>query len=157
MSWRDESAPPRIVRASRRPNTYWRIFALLRVWRQQGLLRRESAKRAGTQELPAGVTMRTREDRLGYSRGYPTESAIEQLGDWPKVQQLHRALSDAMKKESLEVANFGPSPAEPDIWQVIDELTRVVLGTMDECRLASSKDRQLKGIQARASTTSPSC
>ena len=29
----------------------------------------------------------------------------------PKVQQLHRALSDEMKKESLAVANFEPSPA----------------------------------------------
>jgi hypothetical protein len=34
---------------------------------------------------------------------------------------------------------------------VTDELTRVVLGTgtMDERRLASSKDRQPKGVQAR--------
>ena len=32
---------------------------------------------------------------------------------------------------------------------MIDELTRVVLGTLDDCRLASSKARQPKGIQAR--------
>jgi len=67
------------------------------------------AAAAGTEIAFAGY-QRAR-DKLAVAHFEATDAVASFDWDFPKVQQLHRALSDAMKKESLEVANFGPSPA----------------------------------------------
>jgi 2-polyprenyl-6-methoxyphenol hydroxylase-like FAD-dependent oxidoreductase len=50
-------------------------------------------------------------DTLAVAHFEVTDAVASFEWDLPKVQQLHRALSDEMKKESLAAANFGPSPA----------------------------------------------
>jgi flavin-dependent dehydrogenase len=63
---------------------------------------------AGTEIAFAGY--QSARDKLAVAHFEVTDAVASFEWDFPKVQQLHRALSDAMKKESLEVANFGPSP-----------------------------------------------
>jgi flavin-dependent dehydrogenase len=67
------------------------------------------AAAAGTEIAFAGY--QSARDKLAVTHFEVTDAVASFDWDFPKVQQLHRALSDAMKKESLEVANFGPSPA----------------------------------------------
>ena len=105
------------------------------------------AAAAGTDTAFAGY-QRAR-DKLAVDHFEVTDAIASFEWDLPKVQQLHRALSDEMKKESLAVASFDLRWRSQIIGKVIDELARVVLGTIDECRLAASKDRQSEGIQAR--------
>jgi menaquinone-9 beta-reductase len=64
---------------------------------------------AGTEIAFAGY--QSARDKLAVAHFEVTDAVASFEWDFPKVQQLHRALSDAMKKESLEVSNFGPSPA----------------------------------------------
>jgi flavin-dependent dehydrogenase len=49
-------------------------------------------------------------DRLAVTHFEVTDAIASFDWDLPKVQQLHRALSEEMKKESLEVTNFAPAP-----------------------------------------------
>ena len=49
-------------------------------------------------------------DRLAIAHFEVTDAVASFEWDLPKVQQLHRALSDAMKKETLAVTSFAPLP-----------------------------------------------
>jgi flavin-dependent dehydrogenase len=66
------------------------------------LLARAAA--SGTEIAFAGY--QTARDKLALDHFEVTDAVASFEWDFPKVQQLHRALSDAMKKESLEVALF---------------------------------------------------
>jgi flavin-dependent dehydrogenase len=63
------------------------------------------AAATGTETAFAGY-QRAR-DRLAVAHFEVTDAVASFEWDLPKVQQLHRALSDEMKKESLEVTLFG--------------------------------------------------
>ena len=104
------------------------------------------AAAAGTETAFAGY--QSARDTLAVAHFDVTDAVASFEWDLPKVQQLHRALSEEMKKESLAVTNFAPCRRSQIPGKVIDDLTRVVFGTMDERRLPSSKDRQPKRIQA---------
>lgn len=64
---------------------------------------------AGTEVAFAGY--QSARDKLAVAHFEVTDAVASFEWDLPTVQQLHRALSDAMKKESLAVTNFVPSPA----------------------------------------------
>jgi flavin-dependent dehydrogenase len=61
----------------------------------------------GTEVALAGY--QTARDKLALDHFEVTDAVASFEWDLPKVQQLHRALSDAMKRESLAVTNFEPS------------------------------------------------
>jgi flavin-dependent dehydrogenase len=63
---------------------------------------------AGTESALAGY--QTTRDRLASDHFEVTDAVASFEWDFPKVQQLHRALSDEMKKESLEVGLFDSIP-----------------------------------------------
>ncbi len=67
------------------------------------------AAAAGTETAFAGY--QSARDKLAVEHFEVTDAIASFEWDLPKVQQLHRALSDEMKKESLEVTNFVLSPA----------------------------------------------
>src|SRR6185503_14474877 len=67
------------------------------------------AAAAGTETALAGY--QSARDKLAVEHFEVTDAIASFEWDLPKVQQLHRALSDEMKKESLEVTNFVLSPA----------------------------------------------
>jgi flavin-dependent dehydrogenase len=73
------------------------------------------AAAAGTEIALAGY--QSARDKLAVAHFEATDAVASFEWDLPKVQQLHRALSEEMKKESLEVALFDrgtnvvPSPA----------------------------------------------
>ena len=62
------------------------------------------AAAAGTEAAFAGY--QSARDRLAVEHFEVTDAVASFEWDLPKVQQLHRALSEEMKKESLEVTNF---------------------------------------------------
>ena len=62
----------------------------------------------GTEAAFAGY--QTARDELAFGHFDVTDAVASFEWDLPKVQQLHRALSDEMKKESLAVSRF-PTPA----------------------------------------------
>ena len=67
------------------------------------------AAAAGTETALAGY--QSARDKLAVDHFEATDAIASFEWDLPRVQQLHRALSDEMKKESLAVANFEPSLA----------------------------------------------
>jgi flavin-dependent dehydrogenase len=67
------------------------------------------AAAAGTET--AFVGYQSARDKLAVDHFEVTDAIASFEWDLPKVQQLHRALSDEMKKESLAVTNFEPSLA----------------------------------------------
>ena len=67
------------------------------------------AAAAGTEAALAGY--QSARDTLAAEHFEVTDAIASFEWDLPKVQQLHRALSEEMKKESLEVTNFVLSPA----------------------------------------------
>ena len=67
------------------------------------------AAATGTEAAFAGY--QSARDTLAVEHFEVTDAIASFEWDLPKVQQLHRALSEEMKKESLEVTNFVLSPA----------------------------------------------
>ena len=67
------------------------------------------AAAAGTQVAFAGY--QSARDKLAVEHFEVTDAVASFEWDLPKIQQLHRALSEEMKKESLAVTNFEPSLA----------------------------------------------
>jgi flavin-dependent dehydrogenase len=67
------------------------------------------AAAAGTEGAFAGY--QSARDKLAVDHFEVTDAVASFEWDLPKVQQLHRALSEEMKKESLAVTSFDPSPA----------------------------------------------
>jgi menaquinone-9 beta-reductase len=67
------------------------------------------AAAAGTETAFAGY--QSARDKLAVDHFEATDAIASFEWDLPKVQQLHRALSNEMKKESLAVTNFEPSLA----------------------------------------------
>ncbi len=67
------------------------------------------AAAAGTEIAFAGY--QSARDALAVNHFEVTDAVASFEWDLPQVQQLHRALSEEMKKESLAVTNFVPSPA----------------------------------------------
>ena len=67
------------------------------------------AAAAGTETALAGY--QSARDKLAVNHFEVTDAIASFEWDLPKVQQLHRALSEEMKKESLAVTNFVPSLA----------------------------------------------
>jgi flavin-dependent dehydrogenase len=67
------------------------------------------AAATGTETAFAGY--QTARDTLAVAHFEVTDAVASFEWDLARVQQLHRALSDEMKKESIAALNFGPSPA----------------------------------------------
>jgi flavin-dependent dehydrogenase len=65
------------------------------------------AAAAGTDSAFAGY--QSARDKLAVGHFEVTDAVASFDWDFPEVQRLHRALSDEMKKESLEVAQFDRS------------------------------------------------